>query len=295
MKKVYFFWAVVSLGISSSYAQQVDNYKQDTTTVYARPKGFSNDPVRSRWRQELSTKDGLWVLKLYDKKDNLQEQVCFVDKQLLERSGPYHRYENGVVIEEGRYEKGYKVGEWKSYYVDKKLKEVANYKWDKLDGKYVSYWHDGAIKKDGRYIVDKRIGAWQLFYENGKPLANLIYDENGKRIEGSYFDEEGKSTARPALVELPHYFSGKEGFDRFVAKNVKPQYDQNKQKLVGVVVLEVTVETDGKLDYISVSESPSEQLSREAIRLLKVSEKWIAAKELGDNIKMRIKVPLKIT
>lgn len=167
MNKALFFIFVFLGGGSLVFAQQVDNYKQDTTTLYQRAKGFSTDPIRSKWRQEVKKVGDLFVLSLYDKKDVLQERISFADKDLLERKGSYLLYQNDTIKEEGNYEKGYKVGEWKRYYANKQLSETTNYVWDKMSSR-------------------------KLYYKNGKLASDEVYSSGGKLETGKYFDEQGK-------------------------------------------------------------------------------------------------------
>ena len=167
MNRALFFIIVFLSSGSLAFAQQADNYKQDTTTLYQRAKGFSTDPIRSKWRQEVKKEGDLFVLNLYDKKDVLQERISFADKNLLERRGAYIRYQNGTIKEEGNYDKGYKVGEWKRYYQSKQLSETTNYVWD------------------------KRYGFRKLFYKDGKLALEEVYSRNGALESGKYFDEKG--------------------------------------------------------------------------------------------------------
>ena len=183
---------------SVAFAQQVDNYKQDTTTLYQRAKGFSTDPIRSKWRQEVKKEGGLFILNLYDKKDVLQEKISFIDDHLLERKGVYMLFQNGNLKEEGNYEKGYKMGEWKSYYPNKQLLEKKNYVWDRLYGVSLTYWENGEIKESKNYVNDIKSGEWKLFYKSGKTASIEVYSEKGKLETGTYFDEQGK------LVDLAY-------------------------------------------------------------------------------------------
>ncbi len=172
------FFIIVFLGCGSlTFAQQADNYKQDTTTLYQRAKGFSTDPIRSKWRQEVKKVGDLFVLNLYDKKDVLQERISFADKDLLERKGSYIRYQNGAISEEGNYDKGYKVGEWKRYYPSKQLSETTNYAWDKMSSR-------------------------KLFYKDGKLALDEVYSRNGNLETGKYFDEQGKVVDKGYVIKL---------------------------------------------------------------------------------------------
>ena len=202
MKTSFFLLLIIFLTLEVSHAQQVDNYRQDTTTLYQRAKGFSSDPIRSKWRQQVKQEGGAWTLYLYDKKDVLQEKISFADKSLLERKGAYARYKDGNVKEEGRYEKGYKVGEWKRYYANKQVAEKMTYTWDKLNGPSLSYWDNGAIKANKHYMNGLKVGECKLFYKNGKLALNEVYDENGKVLTGAYFDQEGKAVDLAYVMKL---------------------------------------------------------------------------------------------
>ncbi|MEJ5993998.1 hypothetical protein WG904_06135 [Pedobacter sp. Du54] len=162
---------------SIAFAQQVDNYRQDTTTLYQRAKGFSNDPVRAKWRQEVRKEGDLFVLNLFDRKDVLQERISFADKNLLERKGPYVLYQNAIIKEEGHYDKGYKVGEWKRYYPSKKLSEIISYTWDKISSR-------------------------KLFYKDGKLALDEVYSRSGNLESGKYYDEQGKPAGLDYVMKV---------------------------------------------------------------------------------------------
>lgn len=105
--------------------------QQDTTIVYANP-GYNKDPMRSKWIPKVEKQDSLWVLSLYSKKKVLQEKISYADEKLQVRKGPYALYENGILKEEGFYDKGHKHGKWKIYLEEGKQVVTRNYIWDIL-------------------------------------------------------------------------------------------------------------------------------------------------------------------
>ena len=169
------FLIAVFCGGNIAFAQQVDNYRQDTTIVYQREKGFFSDPIRSKWRQEVKKEGDTWVLRLYDKKNVLQELIPFADKKLEERKGAYMLYQNGNIKEEGNYDKGYKVGEWRYYYPNKQLFEKINYAWDKLHGANLTYWDNGQLKASKNYLKGVKTGEWKFFDRDGKLASTEVY------------------------------------------------------------------------------------------------------------------------
>lgn len=173
--------------------------QQDTTTIFQRPRGYYVDPIRSKWKMKVAQVDDLWVVSLYGKRNALQEQISFEDKDLTIRKGPYVLYDQGHIKQEGNYERGYKVDEWKVYYPNKVLKEKSYYTWGKWNGVVRNYWANGKLKAIRRYTLDKPTGDWKFFYEDGKLALAETYAEDGKLIVGTYFDTAGKGIDKMKL------------------------------------------------------------------------------------------------
>ena len=56
------------------------------------------------------------------------------------------------------------------------IREIKNYKNDKLDGEFNTYWPNGKPHLEGAYIKGRRCGNWRSYNEKGK----LILEENHK-------------------------------------------------------------------------------------------------------------------
>jgi antitoxin component YwqK of YwqJK toxin-antitoxin module len=169
--------------------------QQDTTLVYARTS-FEKDPVRSKFKKTIVREDNVWMLKLTDKKGVLQELITFEDENLEVRRGPYLRYVDGNLIEEGDYNRGYKVGLWKTYYANKQVESQTNYVWGKLQGSFKRFWENGQLKEQVNFENGKRSGNRILQYSDGKLAAQEFYGVQGL-ISTSYFDFAGKPTNTP--------------------------------------------------------------------------------------------------
>lgn len=106
--------------------------------------------------------------------------------------GPYKRYQNGELMEEGFYYLGTKDGRWEKYdakftLIDKvryyrgfpaeahiayydsahtKIKEVMPYEYGKLKGTYVAYHSNGQLAEEGKYDNGVKVGRWTEYYPN---------------------------------------------------------------------------------------------------------------------------------
>ena len=273
--------------ISCAFAQQ------DTTTVYQSPRGYFVDPIRANFKKKIIQNDSLWLVLLYNKKNELQEKISFADKNLEIRKGPYLLIENGSVKEEGSYNKGYKVGEWITYYPNKQIKEKANYRWDLLNGEYISYWPNGQLKKQGVYLMGRKINDWAMFYENGNPALKESYNELGKLMTSAYFEINGAQTQIPSFYMAPSYPGGIKNFYKLLFREIKNTKSNTIYTTYGKIRIEFTVKVDGSISDVDVKGSPDKYLDGELIRVMKLAGNWIPAQELGDPILVRHIIPIK--
>lgn len=267
--------------------------QQDTTIVYSR-SGFDKDPVRSKFKKTVTAKDGSWIVTLTNRKGVLQELITFADEKLEIRKGPYALYENGNLKQEGNYNRGYKVGEWTSYYANKQVQEQSNYVWGKLHGNIKRYWDNGQLKEDVNYGGGKKFGERKMYYKNGKLALKEFYDAN-KKMAGSYFDQEGKAVEAIKIIQSPSFPGGMSAFYEFLNKEIKYPPNAVKNNIAGTVRLSFIVMKDGRIDDIQVVSSPDEELSREAIRVLRYNMKWTPGVELGEPAEMRYSIPIKFS
>ena len=57
------------------------------------------------------------------------------------------------------------------------VREIKNYKNDKLEGDFQAYWPNGKVHLKGKYVDGFRIGVWRAYNDKGK----LIQEENHKK------------------------------------------------------------------------------------------------------------------
>ncbi len=138
--------------------------------------------------------------------------------------GPYKRYVDGALMEEGNYYVGTKDGRWESYdanymlldktkwlrgfpmesvvsYYDSahtKIKEVVPIQYGKLKGDYVKYYETGQLMAKGQYDNDIATGLWTEYYPLKRQrkkvtrYARYWYDDETDGILISEWDEKGK-------------------------------------------------------------------------------------------------------
>lgn len=142
--------------------------------------------------------------------------------------GPYKRYQNGELMEEGYYYVGTKDGRWEKYdakfsLIDKvryqrgfpseahiayydsahtKIKEVMPYEYGKQKGTYLAFHLNGQLAEEGKYDEGVKIGRWTEYYPNAtRRFRKRTVQHSHDRWEVPFepytlteWDEKGKIT-----------------------------------------------------------------------------------------------------
>ena len=139
--------------------------------------------------------------------------LLFINISFAQVEKTYH--ENGKLESEGKYDANKKrTGEWKDYYSNGQLKQVASYKNGDFEGETVSYHENGKLEGSGRMKDGWFDGEWKSYYDNGQ-LESIKKYENTKLVgESKYYHRNGQ------LEASSKYINGKiEGDSKSYFKN----------------------------------------------------------------------------
>lgn len=100
-------------------------------------------------------------------------------------------------------------------------------------------------------------------------------------------------SAKAQKIEPPHFRGGQPAFHEFLDKNLKVLPDTGASKThVGIVLLGFNVEADGKLSDIRIIKHLNTYYDAEALRVIRLSPRWVPAIRSGVFIKSKYTVPL---
>jgi protein TonB len=110
----------------------------------------------------------------------------------------------------------------------------------------------------------------------------------------SPIDELPATTPPLKFSEIMPKFPGEDGaFNQFLYENLKYPEVCINLRIEGTVLVEFVVEKDGSLTQIKVKNSVYPDLDEEAIRVLKISPKWIPGENLGKKVRVSYTLPIK--
>ncbi len=98
-----------------------------------------------------------------------------------------------------------------------------------------------------------------------------------------------------SLENPPQYNGGMEKFYAFIGTNIKYPEEAVKNKIQGNVLMSFTVEKNGTLSDIKVDRKLGYGTDEEAVRVLKLSEKWIPGLIDGKEVRVKYSIPVKFS
>ena len=294
---------------------------QDTATVYldnARKANNGNKPVyiRKSWKE-----GDLWHAQQFSiAKLTLLQDAFYEDEAMAIKHGPWMQYhDNGMMSDSVAYVHNKAHGERLNWDRDGKLTALLHYTNNILTDTCVRWHSNGAVAsirvcnergtgleqlrgKDGKTVVGsgsvvegKKQGLWVFKDMNGvlsqqieyaaDTIVNITcYDTNGAIEIGQQACVEKKSAGFPG---------GLTGWRTFLERNMRYPDEAQTAKLSGEVVCRFIVDENGNIKNPEIVSSPGLALSKEALRILRASPKWVPA-ELH-NRKMEVEQTQKLT
>lgn len=92
--------------------------------------------------------------------------------------------------------------------------------------------------------------------------------------------------------EEPSFLGGMLGFYKFLAANLRYPEAMRRHHVQGKVIIEMTIEKDGSLSDIKSLSDIGSGSAEEAIRVLKLSPKWIPGYQNGQPVRVRYTLPI---
>lgn len=138
------------------------------------------------------------------------------------------------------------------------------------------------VSKENEGTAEKKLEQQAKVEENLKTVSS---DTSGTNL---YSEEIFMK------VEIPAEFPGGPiAFGKFVGENIKyPDY-AIKNKVDGIVYVHVIVGNDGTLSDIKIYKGIEESCNNEVLRVLKLSPKWVPARQKAKFVRQRMIVPIR--
>lgn len=274
--------------VASGYEAERLPRKAGDTCYY---DSFGNPTNRSSAVSfDIATADtgGLFLVKKYYLPGGGIQTIYHVrDLDSNHREGLYrHYYKSGRLRSKGYYRDNLQEGLWE-YFYDKPSSPkwfTSNYKHGNKEGMLTSYYVNGKVKREEmhRHFSDtlfKEIdGIRQAYFQNTDSI-----------ISGRKFDKKGVEIPFTPFQEMPA-----PGFNlnEFLAQNLHYPENARLHDIEGRVVVQFLVNRKGLIEEAVVVNAVSEDLDREALRVVNAMPEWKPGLEDDEPINVYFTLPV---
>ncbi len=97
------------------------------------------------------------------------------------------------------------------------------------------------------------------------------------------------------LETPPNYPGGMVNFYKLIGNNIKYPEAAKKNNIEGIVFVSFIIEKDGSLSNVAVKRTLGYGTDEEAVRVLKLSEKWNPGMQNGKVVRVMYNIPIKFS
>ncbi|HVW97590.1 MAG TPA: TonB family protein [Mucilaginibacter sp.] len=254
---------------------------------------------------DSSADDHLYIVREYNKDGKIRLQTTSKTNDLnLTYDGKYIAYyPDGRKMRSGAYVNGKFSGPETEYYPNGNIYNIKDYQ---ADG---SVRFEEYRDSTGAQLAENGNGTWVEFDRAFKDttatgkIRNGLMDGvwKGKvndtiRFENIYVNGKMKEHHYwLTSVSEPYFYGGVKALMPFLAKTIRYPMSALRDRTDGTVVVSFVVETDGSLSDIKVLKPVSPDLDAEAVRVMKLSPKWVPASKDGHPIRKITTFPIKFS
>jgi len=247
---------------------------QDTLDFYFNSK-WEKEPEKEKavYYRRAVLKSGVWeVSDYYFKNMKLQMTGTYTSLEKEEKQGMFvFYYENGNKEKEGRYYSDYKMGLWQTWYENGTLRSRENY--ITRDGMVDTLIKEGVVSLGGNimdvmYIARQKCvfeGKSEWFYPNGQISSEEYW--NIRLLSMKHWNEKGKKVPVDKNRPTPFFPAGVAELPFCDMRTFIEEV--GKKNIEGKVVLEMGIDTEGRVESIDVRTSSGDiNVDREIVKLL---------------------------
>jgi TonB family protein len=215
-------------------------------------------------------------MKVHDK----QEGLCL----------RYHS--NGMIADSAFYHNGIPVGSRIRWHRNGYMSDSIYHVNDSMDVQ-ISWFDDGSLASAGYLLHDKAHGKWKFYHHNGNLSSEEIHD-NGKVISKTFYNEDGTpQVAVPKADNEPSFKNDIAGWQKYLAKNLYwPKGYEFNNGNTAVVVVEFTINEEGKVENEEVVVPLYPEFDKIALRVIHNSPGWAPAVAHNRKVKFKFRQPV---
>jgi TonB family protein len=254
------------------------------------------------------------VKAYYTESNKLKSTLLYVKG---ERQGSFTEYyENGALKEKGVYVDDKKAGNDSSWHVNGQLQKILSYYtvdreygWKESKFLIVDYWDASGnqlvksgngncvcllseikpFREEGKVVSGKKDQLWKAFSGD-----TLTYEEQykvGEFVKGVSY-RKGQTYPYTEVQQMAEMPGGVQALMKFLVKNIRYPREARRRGMEGKVFVKFMVDKEGQIIEPEVMKGFYPSLDEEAVRVVKLLDRWTPGKLRGIPVKSQFVLPI---
>ena len=155
------------------------------------------------------------------------------------------------------------------------------------------------IAPDDRVTVDDFKSQDALNLDKTPAIGTMDYDKGTNDVTAPFIEdvapviEKKEELIKDFVEQMPEYPGGSEELMKFLSSNIKYPTMAQEQNIQGMVTLRFVVGADGSVSNVQVIRSLDPSCDKEAVRVVKMMQKWIPGRQNGSAVSVYFTLPVR--
>lgn len=123
-------------------------------------------------------------------------------------------------------------------------------------------------------------------------VSQITFSQVSDTVSQKVISRIDDVTSLASVESKPEYPGGMEAFYKHISKNYRAPKDKNFKG--GKLLITFVIEKDGSITDMKVIRDIGFGTGEEAIRVLKMSEKWMPAEQNGQKVRVQFALPISL-
>ena len=261
-------------------------FAQETVNFFDRERNLLPTPEGAFYYSRMELKDGVYrIRQFYASNDQLEMEGMFTgDGPSRKKEGRFvFYYENGTIMQEGKYTNNRKSGLWKEYYDNGQLSDEEFHGGEQT--LYFQHWD-----QDGNALLTNGTGKYTQQTASGH--AHHIEVLDSILIAAFTIDEMSGDSIYLVVEEEAEYKAGLEVLYKGIGEELVYPKAARKMGIEGKVFVEFVVDKSGDVRDVKIVSGIGGGCDEEAVNVLVTKNNWKPGMVKGKPVLQKMVLPI---
>jgi hypothetical protein len=235
--------------VSTTLAQKTNS---DTITISFDEQLMGTTPDNAVYTGYAVKAPQGWTAVVFDDAMKVVARGNYASQKCKEKQGWFTYYfADGKRAASGQYHRDKRIGIWRTWYPEGRVRDSIEFEKGKPSGTYYSYFQTGRLSAIGKFKDGLEDSTWTWYHSNGKVASSEEY-KKGELKGQRCLDSNGLVRRENCYPYLEPMTTRKETIWQVVYDSLKIPLDKDGSPMEGKVMVSVDITEKGEIRHLTV-------------------------------------------